>query len=173
MSWQDLGSIGELISAIAVVASLVYLAYQIRQNTSQIDQNTKAVRAAATDSSISHAMAVRQTIIENEDVARIFQAGAADPETLSEEELLRYRLTLYNAVVSMANIFSQSRFAELSPEMWDAQIPTIQRTLSTKGGRWFWANYGREFETSFRQEVARILPELRSDNEHVVREPAV
>jgi hypothetical protein len=30
---QDLGSIGELIAAIATVATLVYLAIQIRQNT--------------------------------------------------------------------------------------------------------------------------------------------
>lgn len=29
MNWQDLGSIGEMISAIAVVVSLVYVAFQI------------------------------------------------------------------------------------------------------------------------------------------------
>ena len=47
MTWQDLGNIGEFVSGIAVVFSLVYVAYQIRQNTSQIDQNTRAVRATA------------------------------------------------------------------------------------------------------------------------------
>jgi hypothetical protein len=162
VTWQDLGSIGELISAIAVVLSLVYLAYQIRQNTSQIDQNTRAVRAAAIDSSISHAISARQAIFENQDVARIFLTGAADPEALSEEERLRYRLALYNALISLSNIFSQSRYAGLSSETWDAQIPAVQRTLSTKGGEWFWSNYGREFEASFQQEVVRVLLEYRS-----------
>jgi hypothetical protein len=56
MSWQDLGSIGEMISAIAVVVSLIYLAFQIRQNTSQIDQNTEAARASAFDSTITQTM---------------------------------------------------------------------------------------------------------------------
>jgi hypothetical protein len=47
LSWQDLGSIGELVGAVAVVISLVYLAFQIRQNTRQIDENTKAAQASA------------------------------------------------------------------------------------------------------------------------------
>ena len=33
MTIQDLGSIGELVAAIATIATLVYLAIQIRQNT--------------------------------------------------------------------------------------------------------------------------------------------
>ncbi len=33
MTIQDLGSLGELIAAVATVATLVYLALQIRQNT--------------------------------------------------------------------------------------------------------------------------------------------
>jgi hypothetical protein len=33
LTLQDLGSLGELIGGIAVVASLIYLALQIRQNT--------------------------------------------------------------------------------------------------------------------------------------------
>ena len=40
MSLQDLGNIGEFIGAVGVVASLIYLALQIRQNT-------KAVRRTA------------------------------------------------------------------------------------------------------------------------------
>jgi hypothetical protein len=159
LSWQDIGSLGELIGAIAVVISLVYLAYQIRQNTSQIDQNTKAVRAAAIDSSISHAMAVRQAVFENVDLPRIFLTGSADPEALSEEELLRYRLLLHNVLWSIWNIFSQSRYAELSSETWDAQIPLMRRILSTKGGQWFWSNYAHEFEASFQETVSEVLPE--------------
>ena len=33
MTIQDLGSIGELIAAVATLATLVYLAVQIRQNS--------------------------------------------------------------------------------------------------------------------------------------------
>ena len=36
MTIQDLGSIGELIAAIATIFTLVYLAFQINQNTRAI-----------------------------------------------------------------------------------------------------------------------------------------
>ena len=160
MSWQDLGSIGELVSAVAVVVSLVYLAFQIRQNTSQIDQNTKAAQATALDSSITHAMVARQAIFENEDVARIFHQGSIDPESLSEEELLRYRLIIHNVLWSIWNLQSQAQAAELSAETWQAQIAILRRLLSSKGTRWFWTNYGEEFGTSFREVVVEILADL-------------
>jgi len=40
LTLQDLGNLGELISAIAVVISLVYLAAQIRQNTKSVRTST-------------------------------------------------------------------------------------------------------------------------------------
>ena len=89
LSWQDLGSLGEMISAVAVVVSLVYLAFQIRQNTSQIDQNTAASKATAVDSSIAHTMAARQAVFENEGVARIYHEGSIDPDSLSDVDRMR------------------------------------------------------------------------------------
>ena len=40
MSIQDLGSIGELIAALATLAALIYLAVQVRQNTRAIKSAT-------------------------------------------------------------------------------------------------------------------------------------
>ena len=40
LTLQDLGNIGELISGIAVVISLIYLAVQIRQNTRTVRTST-------------------------------------------------------------------------------------------------------------------------------------
>jgi hypothetical protein len=157
VSWQDLGSIGELVSAIAVVISLIYLAFQIRQNTSQIDQNTKAARATAFDSSIAHTMVARQAIFENEDVARIYHEGSTDPDSLSERDRLRYRLIIHNVLWSIWNLQSQAQLGGLATETWEAQLVILERVMSSKGARWFWSNYGDEFGESFQSEVAEIL----------------
>ena len=47
MNWEAIGAVGETVGALAVLVTLVYLAVQIRQNT-------KAVQAAAVDSTTSH-----------------------------------------------------------------------------------------------------------------------
>ena len=60
MTLQDLGSIGELVGALATIATLVYLAIQIRANT----------RAT-----LHHRTSGFSDLIVNEDVARIFEQG--------------------------------------------------------------------------------------------------
>lgn len=160
MSWQDLGSIGEMVSAVAVVISLIYLAFQIRQNTNQIDQNTVAARAMAFDSSITHAMVARQAIFENEDVARIYTEGSIDPDSLSDQDRLRYRLTVHNVLWSLWNLQSQARVGGLTAETWEAQLEILRRMMASKGVQWFWSNYRGEFGESFQQEVAEILSNL-------------
>ena len=70
--------------------------------------------------------------------------------------MVRFRLLYHNMLLTMWNIFSQTRLAGLPAETWSAQIPLLQRVLSTEGGKWFWSNYCHEFEPSFQQEVARI-----------------
>ena len=169
MSWQDLGSLGEIIGAIAVVLSLVYLAFQIRQNTRQIDQNTKAARATAFDSSIAHTMVARQAIFENAEVARIYHDGSIDPESLSEHDRLRYRLIVHNVLWSIWNLQSQAQVGGLAAETWQAQLMILRRIMSSKGVQWFWANYREEFGASFQEEVAQILAETAESPEHARR----
>ena len=53
MNWEALGAIGEIVGAVAVIATLGYLAVQIRQNT-------RSVRAATLQSVL----------------ARVYRAGA-------------------------------------------------------------------------------------------------
>jgi hypothetical protein len=146
-----------MISAIAVVISLIYLAFQIRQNTSQIDQNTKAAQATAFDSSIAHAMAARQAIFENEDVSRIYHAGSIDPDSLSEQDRLRYRLIVHNVLWSLWNLQSQAQVGGLAAETWEAQLMILKRMMSSKGVQWFWSHYRGEFGESFQNEVSEIV----------------
>ena len=40
MTLEDLGNLGEFVAAIGVIASLVYLALQIRQNTASLRSST-------------------------------------------------------------------------------------------------------------------------------------
>jgi hypothetical protein len=45
MNWDAIGAIAELLGAIGVIASLIYLATQIRQSREQMFENTRALQA--------------------------------------------------------------------------------------------------------------------------------
>ena len=42
MNWDAIGAIAELLGAVGVIASLVYLAGQIRHSREQMGENTRA-----------------------------------------------------------------------------------------------------------------------------------
>ena len=149
MNWEAIGAIGETVGAIAVFATLIYLAMQIRQNTS-------SVRAAAVDAAITHVSNIRQGIFASADVADIYVEGSKDPTALDEKSLVRYRLLTHNILLSISNIHAQSELTGLSQSNWESQKPIIKRIVSTSGGTWFWENYRHEFEESFRKEVDRL-----------------
>ena len=45
MNWEAIGAIAELLGAVGVIASLVYLATQIRHSREQMRENTRALQA--------------------------------------------------------------------------------------------------------------------------------
>jgi hypothetical protein len=153
MNWDAIGAVAEIIGALAVFLTLMYLALQIRQNT-------KAVQASAIDASISKVTNVRQSMYENAEVARIYMKGLADPNDLDEVSLTRFRLLLHNVLLSISNIYSQTNFAGLSTSTWESHLILITRVVTTPGGRWFWKDYRLEFEEVFRAQVDEILSNL-------------
>ena len=157
INWQNLGNIGQFISAIAVVISLTYLAYQVKQNTIQIDHNTKAARSQGINSSISHALKIRQAIFEDEEVLRIFYIGNSDPSSLSAEDRLRYRLILHNCIGTIWNTYAQVLYADLPSEIWDSQKSLIKHLLLTDGGIWFWTHFSGEFDPLFKKDVENLI----------------
>jgi trehalose-6-phosphatase len=160
MSWsiQDLGAAGELVGAIGVVVTLVYLAYQIRQNTHQLEQSTLAARAAAQNASNTALRETRASIFETEEMAEIFHVGNLNPEDLRDVSRLRYRLALQNVTDVMLEIYAQTMATGFAPETWNTQGATlVERILATPGGQWFWATFGDNYPSDFRLEVDRIL----------------
>jgi hypothetical protein len=157
MTIQDWGAIGELVAAVAVVISLAYLAVQIRQNTRQVEDNTRAVRAAAVHSGIQLIFENRVAIFSDAETAAIFQKGLDGPGELSPVDQLRFRLICSNAVDALFNTYSQTEASGFSRDTWRAQVATAKRIITTPGGRWFWESYRNEYRSDFQAEVDAML----------------
>jgi hypothetical protein len=72
MSFQDLGSIGELIAALATIATLIYLAIQIQQNN-------RAMRATSARETLFRLADWHQMNVSNPDMMRCFKKSLQDP----------------------------------------------------------------------------------------------
>ena len=76
---ETLGNLGEFVGAIAIVVTLIYLSIQVRHSRSLIEannvaaeENTRLVKAAAMDRYNDVVSRWRGRLIENEEVAKIW-----------------------------------------------------------------------------------------------------
>jgi hypothetical protein len=75
VNWEAISAIGQLVGAIAVVISLVYLASAVRSNT-------HATRLAAMRSTLDFLNRFTQQITEHADLAELRNRGFDDFESL-------------------------------------------------------------------------------------------
>jgi len=89
MNWDAIGAVGEILGAIAVIATLVYLARQIRHSVS-------LARAEQNQSVMELYTGWNDLIVSNPDVAAIL---GREPDTeLSQGELVQIRHLAYRIV---------------------------------------------------------------------------
>jgi hypothetical protein len=84
MNWDAIGAIGEVVGAVAVISTLIYLAVQIRQSNRNL--------AEATSASIIQSFAsINSRISSDEQFAELFIRGRDDIDALNPVELERFR----------------------------------------------------------------------------------
>lgn len=105
MSIQDWGAIGEIVGALAVVASLIYLAVQIRQNTRQISLSLEASKLAAFERNVESGNRARDALIGNPEITKLFLKGLADYRGLSPTDKLRCNMLFRNMFSEMHGIY--------------------------------------------------------------------
>jgi hypothetical protein len=88
MNWDAIGAIAETLGAVGVIASLVYLATQIRRSREQTEQNTRALRAGAYQQFEEGLSERAMSQVTTPDLARIVSLGFAAlvEEILGEKE---------------------------------------------------------------------------------------
>ena len=122
MSIQDWGAIGEIFGAIGVIATLVYLAKQIRENSRQVRVGSII--------GINHLINEAWNPIYNNDRnIRVWATGLKDPAKLDEEDLALFHLFMARLANVLITAFSQhrlglSRLAFERPQMCFAASAT-------------------------------------------------
>ena len=86
MTLSDIGNIAEAIGAIAVVASLVYLAIQIRQNTAQIQHNSMLSRLTLQENFVSGQQQFFHALLEDEEFFRVWELCSLPGDQISEQD---------------------------------------------------------------------------------------
>lgn len=162
MNWEAMGAIGDLVGGIAVVLSLIYVGYQIRQSSRQIELSSRNIEASMyheTGDAFSRWMSL---VAADELLADLFLRGLAR-EDLSQSEVLRFHFLLNSLLLAYENNYHQFEIGSVRRDALADNLENLRRILTPPGGSHWWTRWAPEtLSPAFRAGVdARLLGEAR------------
>lgn len=146
MNWEAAGAIGEIVGALAVVASLVFVGFQLLHNT-------RALRLQATNEILTQFEEQLVQLADNEELARLLFEGVPQPESLEGMDRYRFTLLCQRVFFYLAKAHYQFRSGTLETEMWEAIHSQLANFMNAPGMAQYWRNHGGNFPAAFRRYV--------------------
>lgn len=152
MTLSDLGNIGDFIGAIGVIASLIYVGFEVRRNT-------RALRAQAHETVVSGYMSSIQLIAEHaETTAKGFKSTFDEFRNFSDAEKVIIFGTFYGFFKHFEQIFAQHRQGLIGASDWEAWNEHIRMQFHQPGPQWWWKLRRTSFSESFRTYLDNSTP---------------
>lgn len=150
---EDLGNLGDFIGGLAVIATLLYLAVQVRQNS-------QMMRASALATASVASIEFNQMLGSNAATARVFQVGIEDFASLSNAEQRQFIHLLRACFTSYQFVYQQHLHGLVPEEIWKRELLGIARILNRPHVRAWWEGRKTIFHPEFRAAVESAPPPM-------------
>ena len=133
MNWQALGTIAEIIGALVVVATVIYLAIQTRQHT-------LAVQASVRQAMLSED---RELLFKQMDFPFTTSPNYGTPKRakeLSDDQLVQLTCWLMALMRTRENYWLQYQSGAIDEATWNTYLVPLRVSLSSHVGRSLWNN---------------------------------
>ena len=161
MTWDAWAAIGQLVGAIAVVASLIFLGIQIRQSV-------KASKATAFQGLVTSIIDVNMKHIDNPELLTIIdRAGKGEPLAPKEHRL--YVTLVLSAARLAQSAHYQCELGLLDQSKLESIVYNLVRHLKSDTGQAVWAELASRSDPAFRVYINSLL--ARSDSYETLLTP--
>jgi hypothetical protein len=129
MNWDAIGAIAETLGAVGVIASLVYLATQIRHSREQM--------RAATYQQLHESIAESANSMPGPEM-ELVRLGNADFHSLNEQDGFRYNQWAFRLVMSFEDAHYQYRIKMLDEDRWRVYNRALHAFFAMPGFCQWW-----------------------------------
>lgn len=151
MSWDAINAVSQLISSIAVVVSVLYLAVQLRSST-------RVARVAAMDAAAAALRDVTKPFMENAELARIWRIGLEDLKALSPEDQARFFHAAHQFLKALETIHYHYVYGLLDTQLWEGWKDLLRHYVATPGIKHYLARRGPVFSERFCKFIGELAP---------------
>lgn len=147
---SDIASIAEIIGAIAIVISLIFVGVQLEGNT-QATRSASAIAASTATSQWYVALA------SSERNSILFRDFITDPDSLTTEERYQAIMNLHGAIIIWQNNFYLGQEGTLDPRIKDSVTETIAIIKDRPGWQMYWEQRRSVFFPEFQSYVDELM----------------
>jgi hypothetical protein len=165
MTLGDLADIGELVSSVAVIISLVYLAMQVRSNT-------ETSRTTTYQAIVSDFGAVNSSVASSPELSGIFSEALERYQDLEPNDQARMSQLFYMTFRCFENIFYQHRKGYLEEELWIGWARLMVTYFRRPGFQAWWRLRRDVFSDKFAKFLESAGPGLLVASYHDVTHQA-
>jgi len=150
LSLTECAQVAEVVAAIAVVISLIYVGIGLRDNTAAVrSASVQAITATSQNGLIAEST--------NADLSRLRRVGDDDPSSLDVDERYRY-YTLYRQIwISFQNVYFQRDLGTVGADLWATYQRIICSQFTRPGVRATWEDHASVLDPAF-VSVAEACP---------------
>jgi hypothetical protein len=153
MNWEALGAIANLLAAIGVIATLIYLSVQIRQNNNQL-------RGAATIAVYDYQRARTDTLTEDQELYKIALRGNEDLDSLTDWERQRFTIWAIKETGMWEMCHRLMKQGALDEELYRGKEAYWLALHSSPGRRKWWQQYAIMLNKQFVAEISAALNKM-------------
>jgi hypothetical protein len=150
MTLGDWASIATIIQSILVVISLIFVWYQLRENT-------RLTRAANSQKFVELSSSYNLQLIQDREMATLWEEGNGLWDKMDAIDRGRYKNLLIWWLLLHESIYHQWRKNLLDTETYNAWEHDLRHFIKTKNVSFHWNDMKGAFETGFAQHISQII----------------
>ncbi|MGR9090579.1 MAG: hypothetical protein ACU85U_08375 [Gammaproteobacteria bacterium] len=149
MNWDAIGAIGELVGAVAVFVSIIYLAIQVRHNSTD-------VRSGGYQSAAQSAIQIIENFVENPERRHIFQAALESYDDLDKDDEFVARMMFFQLIAYYEACYYQYVEGVVAEEVWDGRKRMMIKWFQLPGFSSWWDKWHDVWGEGFQKYVEGI-----------------
>jgi hypothetical protein len=138
VNWEAISAIGQIVGALAVVISLIYLAREVHRNA-------RATRRAAMSSALDAAIRKFDQLAEHPDLAEVWHRGLEDFESLEGVDRTRFISYMHASFRTVEDAYYQHLEGHIDPRRWRGLEAVMREINTTPGVQAWWRSHSHWF----------------------------
>jgi len=150
MNLELISVLAEAAAAVGVVGSLLFVGYQVRQNSA-------GLRAIAVQAQTAMFQDMSSRLVDDTDMAEIVWQGSLDIENLKDASLMRFEVTINNVLRAGQSVHWQWQRGLFDDQLFTGLTKALENLAALPGVRAVWDGRRHQYTSSFQTFMSGVM----------------